>query len=103
LASAAVSGFHSRNRASSFSTKASTMVSCLVPSVAPSALKEAAELEIAHLLRREDHWAIVDLVGKGRCSNCARSGLGQERHRFLACVGIGKLRSPTLCSGLLRK
>ena len=28
--------------------------------------KEAAELDIAHLQRREDHWAIVDLVGKGR-------------------------------------
>jgi len=28
--------------------------------------REAAELEIAHLQRREDHWAIVDLVGKGR-------------------------------------
>jgi site-specific recombinase XerD len=28
--------------------------------------KEAAELEIAHLQRRQDHWAIVDLVGKAR-------------------------------------
>lgn len=28
--------------------------------------KEAAELEVAHLQRREDYWAIVDLVGKGR-------------------------------------
>jgi len=28
--------------------------------------REAAELELAHLQRREDHWAIVDLVGKGR-------------------------------------
>ncbi len=28
--------------------------------------KGAAELEIAHLQRREDHWAIVDLVGKAR-------------------------------------
>jgi len=28
--------------------------------------KEAAELDIAHLQRREDHWAIVDLVGKAR-------------------------------------
>lgn len=28
--------------------------------------KEAAELDVAHLQRREDHWAIVDLVGKGR-------------------------------------
>jgi hypothetical protein len=28
--------------------------------------KETAELEVAHLQRREDHWAIVDLVGKGR-------------------------------------
>jgi site-specific recombinase XerD len=28
--------------------------------------REAAELDIAHLQRREDRWAIVDLVGKGR-------------------------------------
>jgi site-specific recombinase XerD len=28
--------------------------------------REAAELELARLQRREDHWAIVDLVGKGR-------------------------------------
>jgi site-specific recombinase XerD len=28
--------------------------------------KEAAGLEISHLQRRDDHWAIVDLVGKGR-------------------------------------
>ena len=28
--------------------------------------KEAAELEFAHIQRREDYWAIVDLVGKGR-------------------------------------
>ena len=27
--------------------------------------KEAAELEIGHPQRREGHWAIVDLVGKG--------------------------------------
>jgi site-specific recombinase XerD len=28
--------------------------------------REAAELDVAHLQLREDHWAIVDLVGKGR-------------------------------------
>jgi site-specific recombinase XerD len=28
--------------------------------------KEAAELNITHLQRREDHWAIVDMVGKAR-------------------------------------
>src|SRR5580692_8578715 len=28
--------------------------------------KEAAQLDVAHLQRREDHWAIVDLVGKAR-------------------------------------
>ena len=28
--------------------------------------KEAAELDVAHLQRREDQWAIVDLVGKAR-------------------------------------
>jgi len=28
--------------------------------------REAAELDVAHLQRREEHWAIVDLVGKGR-------------------------------------
>jgi len=28
--------------------------------------KEAAELDVAHLQRRDDHWAIVDLVGKAR-------------------------------------
>ncbi len=28
--------------------------------------REAAELEFARVQRREDHWAIVDLVGKGR-------------------------------------
>jgi len=28
--------------------------------------KEAAELDVAHLQRREDHWAIVDMVGKAR-------------------------------------
>jgi site-specific recombinase XerD len=28
--------------------------------------REAAELHTIHLQRREDHWAIVDLVGKGR-------------------------------------
>ena len=33
--------------------------------------KEAAEVDLAHLQRRDDHWAIVDLVGKagtfGQC------------------------------------
>lgn len=28
--------------------------------------REAAELDISHFQRRENHWAIVDLVGKGR-------------------------------------
>ena len=28
--------------------------------------KEAAELDLARLQRRDNHWAIVDLVGKGR-------------------------------------
>jgi site-specific recombinase XerD len=28
--------------------------------------REAAELEVANLQRREEHWAIVDMVGKGR-------------------------------------
>ncbi len=28
--------------------------------------REGAELDLAHLQRREDHWAIVDLIGKGR-------------------------------------
>jgi hypothetical protein len=28
--------------------------------------KEAAERDVAHLQRRENHWAIVDLVGEGR-------------------------------------
>src|SRR5262245_41226199 len=28
--------------------------------------REAAELEVAHLQRRQDHWVIVDLVGKAR-------------------------------------
>ena len=28
--------------------------------------REAAELEFAHIQQREDHWAIVDLVGKDR-------------------------------------
>jgi len=28
--------------------------------------REAAELEVSHLQQREDHWAIVDLIGKGR-------------------------------------
>jgi site-specific recombinase XerD len=28
--------------------------------------KESAGLEIAHLQRRDDYWAIVDLIGKGR-------------------------------------
>ena len=28
--------------------------------------KEAAELDIAHLQRMEDHWAIADLAGKAR-------------------------------------
>jgi site-specific recombinase XerD len=28
--------------------------------------REAAELEFAHIQQREGHWAIVDLVGKGR-------------------------------------
>ena len=28
--------------------------------------REVAELDVARLQRREDHWAIVDLVGKGR-------------------------------------
>ncbi len=28
--------------------------------------REAADLDITHLQRREDHWAIVDLIGKGR-------------------------------------
>jgi site-specific recombinase XerD len=28
--------------------------------------KEAAELDLANLQRRDDHWAVVDLVGKGQ-------------------------------------
>jgi site-specific recombinase XerD len=28
--------------------------------------KEAAALEVEHFQRRDDHWAVVDLVGKGR-------------------------------------
>lgn len=28
--------------------------------------REAAELQISHIQQREEHWAIVDLVGKGR-------------------------------------
>ncbi len=50
--------------------------------------KEEAELELSHLQRREDHWAIVDLIGKGRHhSDRARSELGQERHRYMARFG----------------
>ena len=28
--------------------------------------RELADLDFRHLQQREDHWAIVDLVGKGR-------------------------------------
>lgn len=27
--------------------------------------RELADLELNHVQRREDHWAIVDLIGKG--------------------------------------
>jgi integrase len=51
--------------------------------------REAAELEIAHLQRREDHWAIVDLVGKGRHIRTIDSWLvsaGVIEGRVFRCV-----------------
>ena len=40
--------------------------------------RELADLTFDHLQRREDHWAIVDLIGKGRAhSDCASSGMGK--------------------------
>jgi integrase len=55
--------------------------------------KEAAELGIAHLQRRQDHWVIVGLAGKARqIWDSARSGSGQERNRFLACIRWGERR-----------
>lgn len=47
--------------------------------------KEAAELDLARLERRDDHWATVDPVGTA-CPDGARSRLGQERNRFMAPV-----------------
>ena len=39
---------------------------------------ELAKLEVHELQQREDHWAIVDLMGKGRhISDGACPGLGQ--------------------------
>jgi integrase len=43
---------------------------------------ELINLEFDHLQRREDHWAIVDLVGKGtHISNGADAGLGETDAR----------------------
>src|SRR5215471_14553855 len=44
--------------------------------------RELANLEFAHLQQREEHWAIVDLVGKGGpYSNRACARMGQKDHR----------------------
>ena len=44
--------------------------------------REATELTIDHLQRREDHWAIVDLIGKGgHNSNRSRPGMGKTDGR----------------------
>jgi integrase len=40
--------------------------------------RELADLDFAHLQQREEHWAIVDLVGKGGHPNGADAGLGQN-------------------------
>jgi integrase len=41
---------------------------------------EAVALTLDHLQQREEHWAIVDLVGKGGPrSNGSGSRLGEER------------------------
>jgi site-specific recombinase XerC len=49
--------------------------------------REAAELDVAHLQWREEHWAIVDLVGKGRH---IRTVPVPEwvKHNPLACSGL---------------
>ena len=58
---------HSGKRQTRIRSRASGIERCLESSLGCGLRrKEAAELEVAHLQRREDHWAIVDLVGKGR-------------------------------------
>lgn len=44
---------------------------------------EAVALTLDHLQQREDHWAIVDLVGKAARANCPRPRLGEMRARRL--------------------
>jgi site-specific recombinase XerD len=40
--------------------------------------RELTELSLTHVQRREDHWAIVDLIGKGwPCSNRSDARLGE--------------------------
>jgi integrase len=46
--------------------------------------RELADLDFAHLQQREEHWAIVDLVGKRRPhSNGAFSRMGKKDHRSM--------------------
>jgi site-specific recombinase XerD len=44
--------------------------------------RELADLEFTHLQQREEHWAIVDLVGKG---GHIRNGSVQTTERCLGC------------------
>jgi site-specific recombinase XerD len=47
--------------------------------------RELVDLSFDHVQRREDHWAIVDLIGKGgHISHSADAGLGETNPRWLA-------------------
>jgi site-specific recombinase XerD len=43
--------------------------------------RELTELTLEHLQRREDHWAIVDLVGKAGHVRTSSARLGEANHR----------------------
>jgi site-specific recombinase XerD len=47
---------------------------------------EAVELNVSDLQQREDHWAIVDLIGKASHIRTPDAGLGQGSDRRLAAV-----------------
>jgi site-specific recombinase XerD len=56
--------------------------------------REVAELDVARLERREDHWAIVDLMGKGRHVRTVPvpEWVKAEIDSWLACAGISSGR-----------
>jgi site-specific recombinase XerC len=55
--------------------------------------RELAELELSHLQRREQHWAIVDLIGKGGHIRTVPLPDWGKEGSFVRCRGISEAHS----------